>query len=99
MCSKAFYVHSCGHRSWGPLQRCENRYVCPPEHTLYYPIQVNNPCRFCRPRRRDSAASAAALFAATITRFNDGVDVDVHVDVHGGVLRASGISDSVWKVI
>ncbi|KLJ10383.1 hypothetical protein EMPG_14239 [Blastomyces silverae] len=64
MCSKAFYVHNCGHRSWGPLQRCGNRYVCPPENTLYYPIRVNNPCRFCRPRRRNSAASAASRSAS-----------------------------------
>ncbi|KAK2834837.1 hypothetical protein FQN49_006868, partial [Arthroderma sp. PD_2] len=53
MCQKAFYIHVCGHRSWGPLHRCENRYVCPPETTGYYPVYLTSPCRFCRtsPRR------------------------------------------------
>ncbi|EEH11496.1 hypothetical protein HCBG_00951 [Histoplasma capsulatum G186AR] len=105
MCSKAFYVHSCGHRSWGPLQRCGNRYVCPPENTLYYPIRVNNPCRFCRPRRRNAAVSAPATSAAAEAltsspgRFDvSGVDDSVYGD--GVVFSSRGItfSDSVERV-
>ncbi|EEQ31534.1 uncharacterized protein MCYG_04353 [Microsporum canis CBS 113480] len=52
MCQKAFYIHVCGHRSWGPLNRCENRYVCPPETTGYYPVYLTSPCRFCRTSTR-----------------------------------------------
>lgn len=51
MCQKGFYVHTCGHTSWGPLVRCANRYVCGPNQTEYYPIPSRNLCRFCRPRR------------------------------------------------
>ncbi|EEQ87603.1 uncharacterized protein BDCG_02723 [Blastomyces dermatitidis ER-3] len=101
MCSKAFYVHNCGHRSWGPLQRCGNRYVCPPENTLYYPIRVNNPCRFCRPRRCNSATSAASTSASTSasaaaaappTGFPGRVDMG-GVDAGDGGLRPRG---SLW---
>ncbi|EGD87263.2 hypothetical protein H112_05802 [Trichophyton rubrum D6] len=52
MCQKAYYIHVCGHRSWGPLNRCDNRYVCPEGNTHYYPVYLTSPCRFCRTPRR-----------------------------------------------